>query len=116
MASNQQSPAPQFGLLQEHITRANEAVIDVILAAARMKDVEPLAAPLLGLSDEALEAYRLIRKYDLMQASKIGFTIFVPRITDPAVLRSLLERGMEDPSVVRALTKTLPLQLMEKRK
>ncbi len=107
---------PQFGPLQEAITRHNEATIDLILTAARLREVEPLGGAILGLSDEALAAYANVRKYDLMQAARLGIPLSVPRITEPDILHSVLTKGFSDPSVMRVLTRSLPLPLIEKRR
>jgi hypothetical protein len=107
---------PDFGPLHQQIARVNEAFIDLLLTAARLQETEPLGAALLGLSDDALAAYSTVRKFDLMQASRFGLPLFVPRITEPDVLRSVLDKGFTDPNVIRTLTQSLPLQVIEKRK
>lgn len=108
--------APQFGLLQDAITRVNEAIIDLILTAARLREAEPLGAAILGLSDEALAGYSSVRKFDLMQANKFGIPLFLPRIRDPETLRTIMEKGMGEATVLRLLNQSLPLTVIEKKK
>mgnify|MGYP001556561116 FL=1 len=108
-------PQPEFPkfensqAMQEAITAANKAVLELLLLAAREVDRDPLGAILLGLSDEALRQFRNIQIYDVLNVSKLGAPIFDIRFKEPAVLRTLLQSGFSSPVVMGEFTKSLPL-------
>jgi hypothetical protein len=95
--------------LQQAIERFNEAGISLLLTAAKYKRIDPLAAFLIGVSDETLDEYSHLSKADLISASTLGAPLFVPRFSDPATLRAMLTTGFSKASVLAALTRTLPL-------
>lgn len=95
--------------LQHAIERFNDAGISLLLTAAKNRKIDPLAAFLIGISDETLEEYSRLSKADLVSASTLGAPLFVPRFADSATLRTLLTSGFSKSSVLAALTRTLPL-------
>ncbi|UUZ66281.1 hypothetical protein LP417_35285 (plasmid) [Polaromonas sp. P1-6] len=111
---NKNSPAiPQkfeaSSALQESITRANDAYIDLFLTAARYRAMEPLASFLLGIDDDILAKYSRVSKADLVSAAMLGAPLFVPRFSDAATIRALLSSGFRSTAVHQALTSTFPL-------
>ncbi len=103
-------------VMQQAIKNLNVAAIDLILAAAKCRKYEPLAAFLLGISEEALGEYEKTLKTELINASRLGVPIMIPRFSDPAVLRHLLSTGFSSPSVLAELTKSMPLIPIASRK
>ncbi len=95
--------------LQNAITDANKAVLELLLVGARESDADPLAGMLLGLSDETLEQFRNVQVYDVINVSKLGAPIFKIRFEDAAVLRTMLQSGFSQPVVMREITRQLPL-------
>lgn len=95
--------------IQQAIERFNEAGISMLLIAARNMSTDPIAAFLIGVSEETLSEYTKVSKADLISASALGAPLFVPRFSDAATLRSLLTSGFGKANVLAALTKTLPL-------
>lgn len=95
--------------IQQAIERFNEAGISMLLIAARNMSSDPIAAFLIGVSEETLSEYKKVSKADLISASALGAPLFVPRFSDAATLRSLLASGFGKANVLSALTRTLPL-------
>ncbi|TBR76980.1 MAG: hypothetical protein EPN64_04465 [Burkholderiaceae bacterium] len=95
--------------LQEAISAANKAVLELLLIAARESDRDPLGGLLLGLSEEAVSQFKDLQIYEVLNISKFGAPIFEIRFKEPATLRTLLQSGFSSDVVMRELTKSLPL-------
>ena len=100
-------------LLQKAIAAANEKWIELILLAATEDD--PCAAALLGISDEVLSEYKKVSRASLESSARYGVPLFVPRINDPAMLRQALSAGYASPLSISAITKTLPLSILDSK-
>jgi len=106
-------PEP-FGVaptLQKAIAAANEAVIDLVFAAARSGGAQrdPVVAALLGMSDESLDEIERTPRFKLINATMLGAPIFTMRFSEPDVLRTLVKSGFSDSVVIREFTKNMPL-------
>lgn len=105
-------PNLEMGItLQKAIAAANEKWIELMLVAAQEDD--PCAAAVLGISQEALLEYKGISRANLESSARYGAPLFVPRINDAATLRQAFATGFSSPHAIAAITKTLPLSLLD---
>lgn len=100
--------------LQQAITELNQALIKTLFVAARLGNSEPLAPELLGVSRELLDELATLGRADMLSAQCHGLPLAIMRISDAATMRYVIDSGVGSPDALAAITKSLPLELVER--
>jgi len=91
----------------------NRIGLNLLQIAAEQRKLSPDLPLLLGVSEGFLEEFSKQKaRYQLKQASSLGMPLFKPRFTED-VLRDLVTHGFSHESVVQALTRELPIDLIK---
>lgn len=103
-------------VLHEEIANVNKAVIDMIMAAAYLGDAEPLGPVILGLPREVLDELAQAGRAGILRAQTYGLPLVEMRIKDVNVFKSIIQNGFGSADAVAAITRSMPIELITKRK
>jgi SOS response regulatory protein OraA/RecX len=96
-------------LMMDH----NRIGLNLLQLAAEQRKISPELPLLLGVSEGFLEQFAQQRaRYQLKEASSFGMPLFKPRFSEE-VLRDLVQHGFSYETVVQAVTRELPLDLIK---
>lgn len=88
------------------IKEANLSFLKLIEIAIQLRNVEPHAGMLIGLSDEVLAEYAKIDKEDWWEMARLGVPLMTPRVNTVEAVRELAATGFSSPQMVANLTKS----------
>jgi len=100
--------------LQSAINDLNRAWLNLLRAAALLGKSEPLSASLLDLPWETILMFEDPRVIDRMMDQSFGFPLVKARIQEPRVIAQIIEPGSSDDAAVRALTASMPRDVLDK--
>ena len=99
--------------LQAEISDLNRATLRLLATAARLGSSEPLAAALLGTSNEVISLFGDVGRDERILSKTLGFPLVQLRFNDPTTVRLLLQSGAVDAASIMAITRTFPLEVIE---
>ena len=92
----------------------NKAIMNMLVVAARLGPAEPLASDLLGVDREVLEQLAVTGRAEMLLAQAHGLPLAALRISDPTTLRRVIGSGLGSPEAMSAITKSMPLELVQR--
>lgn len=100
--------------IQQRIDELNRAFIELLRTAALLGPAEPLAAQLIGTSQEVIDLFAEDHVCHRMLSMSFGFPLVKARILDHNVIKSMVSDGNADAHAVKAITESFSLDIVSK--